>query len=315
MYLVLAEGDVADGEVIKAGAARRLKARHGDVCLGVELLCYAPGDAVQLHAVELAVCHVFRQQAEEVADAHRRLKDAPALEAHAAHGLVDGADDRGRGVVRIERRASRGLVFVRREQRFQLCVFLRPVGFILVEHLGYAAPADVAGEFILLLGRGLKAVSLKVFEQLYGLDVRLALRLGPAFTEMLVRDAEVPRPPPRLLAELLQRRILRRRNARKALPLAVDRDVYYGLSLIGLNWFFGLDRFIGDVFGGALFEAIRNMPVPLVAQEQALEVCAALGAVDGIGHLRRQQLDVAALEVGYLELPPVEPHEVPDAVG
>ena len=57
------------------------------------------------------------------------------------------------------------------------------------------------------------------------------------------------------------------------------------------------------------------MLVPLVAPEQVLEVCAALGAVDGIGHLRRQQLDVAALEVGYLELLPVEPHEVPDAVG
>ena len=42
VYLVLAERHIADGEVIKAGAARRLKARHGDVCLGVKLLCYAP---------------------------------------------------------------------------------------------------------------------------------------------------------------------------------------------------------------------------------------------------------------------------------
>ena len=73
VYLVLAKRHVADGEVIKAGAARRLKARHGDVCLGVKLLCYAPGDAVQLYAVELAALHRLRQQAEEVADAHRRL--------------------------------------------------------------------------------------------------------------------------------------------------------------------------------------------------------------------------------------------------
>ena len=64
-----------------------------------------------------------------------------------------------------------------------------------------------------------------------------------------------------------------------------------------------------------MFEVVCNMPVPLVAAEQALEVRPVFGAVDGIGHLRRQQLDVAALEVGYLELPPVEPHEVPDAVG
>ena len=122
--LVLAERHVADGEVIKAGAVRRLKARDGDVRFRVELLCYAPGDAVQFHAVELAALHGFRQQAEEVADAHRRLKDAPALESNAAHSLIDGADDRGRGVVRVERRASRRLVFFRREQGFQLCVFL-----------------------------------------------------------------------------------------------------------------------------------------------------------------------------------------------
>ena len=245
MDLVLAERHVADGEVKIARAVRRLETRDGDVCLGIELLCYAPGDAVQLYAVELAALHGFRQQAEEVADAHRRLEYVPALEAYAAHGLVDGADDRGRGIVRVERRASRGLVFFRREQGFKLCVFLRPVGFILVEHLGYAAPADVAGELVLLLGRGLKAVSLKVLEQLDGLDVRPALRLGPAFTEMLVRDAEVPRSPPRLLAELLKRRILRRRNARKALPLAVNRNVYHGLGLVRWDRFFGLDRFIG----------------------------------------------------------------------
>ena len=493
--MVLAKRHVADGEVEEAGAVRRLEARDGDVRFRVKLLGDSPGDAVQLHAVELAVCHVFRQQAEEVADAHRRLKDAPALEAHAAHGLIDGSDDRGRGVVRVERRAPRRLVFFRREQGFQLLKLALPLALVLVEYLGDAAPADVAGEFILLLGRGLKAVSLKVFEQLDGLDVRPAFRLGSALAEMLVRDAEVPRPPPRLLLELLQRRLLRRRDAREPLPLAVNRNVYHGLGLIRWDSFFGLDRFIGAVFGGGftqfiqlilrdeaviiykpchalthfgpaqvndafhsthgdvhrlvrvmsicrsklvkrhvvdmrrdicfgaqvavparercvyvrvgnagfwfvrsqelfapvrrrdddvmllakhfhvfaqlgngkgkyLFvailcglktqqpgylggivavgshyipvlhrdervevfrldlvvlmfgaQAIRNVPVPLVAPEQALEVCAALGAVDGVGQLRRQQLDVAALEVGYLELPPVEPHEVPDAVG
>ena len=265
--------------------------------------------------MELAALHGFRQQAEEVADAHRRLKDAPALEAHAAHGLIDGADDRGRGVVCVERRTSRGLVFFRREQGFQFLKLALPLGFALVEHLGHAAPADVAGEFNLLLGRGLKAVSLKVFEKLYCLDVRPALRLGPALAEMLVRDAEVSRPPPRLLAELLKRRILRRRNARKALPLAVNRNVYHGLGLVGWHRFFGLDRFIGTVLGGVLFEVVCNMPVPLVTPEHALEVCAALGTVDGVGHLRRQQLDVAALQIRYCVLSSVEPHEIPDAVG
>lgn len=71
--MVLAERHVADGEVIKAGAVHRLEARDGDAGLGIELLCYSPGDAVQLHAVELAVCHALGKQAEEVADTHRRL--------------------------------------------------------------------------------------------------------------------------------------------------------------------------------------------------------------------------------------------------
>ena len=232
MDLVLAKRHVADGKVEEAGAVRRLKARDGNVGFGVELLGYAPGDAVQLYSVKSAVLHRLRQQAEEVADTHRRLKNSPALESHAAHCLVDGADDRGRGVVRIERRASRGLVFFGREQGFKLGVFLRPVGFVLVEHLGYAAPADVAGEHFLLLGRGLEAIFLKVFEQLYGLNVRPAFRFRSAFTEMLVRDAEVPRPAPRLLAELLQRRVLSRLYVREALPLSVDRDVYGRLGLV-----------------------------------------------------------------------------------
>ena len=70
---------------------------------------------------------------------------------------------------------------------------------------------------------------------------------------MLVGDAEVPCPTPRLLLELLQRRLLRRRDARKALPLAVNRDVYHGLGLVGWHGFFGLNRFIGAVLGGFLF--------------------------------------------------------------
>ena len=73
MDLVLPKRNVADGEVKIAGAVRRLKARDSDVGLGIELLGDAPGDAVQLHAVELAARHALRQQAEKVADTHRRL--------------------------------------------------------------------------------------------------------------------------------------------------------------------------------------------------------------------------------------------------
>ena len=73
---------------------------------------------------------------------------------------------------------------------------------------------------------------LTVFEQAYGLNVCPAFCLRPALAEMVVGDAEVPRPTPRLLAELLQRRILSRLYVRKARPLAVQRDVYGGQLLL-----------------------------------------------------------------------------------
>ena len=57
-----------------------------------------------------------------------------------------------------------------------------------------------------------------------------------------------------------------------------------------------------------MFEVVRYMPVPLVAPEHTLEVCSALGAVDWVWQLWREQFDIAALEVSYLELAPVEPH-------
>ena len=102
---------------------------------------------------------------------------------------------------------------------------------------------------------------------------------------MVVGDAEVTRPAPRLLAELLQRCVLSCLYVLKALPLAVDRDVYGGLGLTGGGGFFGRNSCDGAALGCVLFEVVRNMPVPLVAPEQALEVCAALGAVDWVWQL------------------------------
>ena len=73
IYLILSERDVAHGEVIEVFSVRCFKARDGNVRLGIKLLGNAPGDAVQLHAVELAALHLLRQQAKKVANAHRRL--------------------------------------------------------------------------------------------------------------------------------------------------------------------------------------------------------------------------------------------------
>ena len=68
--LIVAKGHVADGEVEEVAPVCRFKARDGDVGLGVKLLRDAPGDAVQLHTVQAAGLHSFRQHSEEIADTH-----------------------------------------------------------------------------------------------------------------------------------------------------------------------------------------------------------------------------------------------------
>ena len=49
---------VKDGKIVEVVPVSGLKARHGDVGLGVKLLCDSACDAVQLHAVELTSRHV-----------------------------------------------------------------------------------------------------------------------------------------------------------------------------------------------------------------------------------------------------------------
>ena len=73
IYLILSERDVSHGEVIEVFSVRCLEACDGNIRFGVKLLGNTSGDAVQLHAVEFAALHLLRQQAKEVADAHRRL--------------------------------------------------------------------------------------------------------------------------------------------------------------------------------------------------------------------------------------------------
>ena len=60
IYLILSERDVAHGKVIEVFSVRCFKARDGNVRLGIKLLGNTSGDAVQLHAVELAALHGFR---------------------------------------------------------------------------------------------------------------------------------------------------------------------------------------------------------------------------------------------------------------
>ena len=155
IYLILSERDVAHGKVIEVFSVRCLKARDGNVRLGIKLLGNTSGDAVQLHAVKLAALHLLRQQAKEVADAHRWLQNVASLEAHIADRFIDRLDDGGTGVMGIQRGRSGSGVFLRGKCGVKLCKLVCPIWLIFIERISQTAPADIAGEDFLLLRAGL----------------------------------------------------------------------------------------------------------------------------------------------------------------
>ena len=113
---VITKRHIADGAI--KGVIRELGILvTGDfnVSIRVQLAGNAAADAVQLHAGELTVLHALRQHTEEVAD-HRRLQNFAVFKAELSRSVIDRADDRGRGVVRVQDRRTRGLVFVLSEQ-------------------------------------------------------------------------------------------------------------------------------------------------------------------------------------------------------
>ena len=116
--LILAKRHITNGKVIEISPVGGLKPGHGDVGLGVELLCNPSTDGIQLNAIQTAVSHFFRQHTEEIAHTAGRLQDVAGLKTHAAHGLIDGPDYRGTGVVRVEGGTSGGGIFLRGQQFF-----------------------------------------------------------------------------------------------------------------------------------------------------------------------------------------------------
>ena len=111
--LILSKRYVAHGEVEEVFSVRCLKARHSNIRLWIELLCDAPRDGIQLHAVEPAAFHALRQHTEEVAHAHAGLQNIAGLETHILHRVVNGADNGGAGIVGVEGGGAGGGVFLR----------------------------------------------------------------------------------------------------------------------------------------------------------------------------------------------------------
>ena len=192
MDVVAAKRHVADRKIKEVvWVVSMLKPVHGDVGLLIELLGDAPRQTVQLHAVELRVRHGFRQQSEKVADTAGWLQHVSGLEVHLFHGVVDGLDNRGAGVMRVQDRASRRFVFLRRQQLLQLGVLLRPLVVVRVKGLRNAAPSDVARECFLFFRCGKAALRLDLLQGTDSRHVVLIFCFLPARAEVIVGDAEV----------------------------------------------------------------------------------------------------------------------------
>ena len=224
IHLILSKRYVAHRKVKKVPAVRGFKARQGNVCLGIELLGDAAGDAVQLHAVQTAAPHFLRQHPEEIAHAHGRLQDVASFESHVAHRVVDGLDNSRAGVVSVQGGGSCRLIFLRGQQILQLRVFGAPFFLVRVKSVGKAAPAHIPGQDLLLFGYSLSAVRLQIFQQLDGIDVRLILGFRTADAQSIVRDMEVLSVAADLRLGFFIRRFLGRGHIGKGLPLTVNLD-------------------------------------------------------------------------------------------
>ena len=193
-HVVLAEGDVAHGNVKKViRPVGVLKPLYLDTGFGVEHFSDAPGDGIQLGAVEPGTRHCLGQQAEKVAHAQAGLQQIARPEAHAFNRLVDGLDYNWASVVRVEDRFHSGLVFLGGQQGLELFILLFPGPLPAVKGLLDTAPADIAVQDLLLLRGGMfSALRLNMLQGFNGGDIRGELGLGPALAQVIVRNAEVP---------------------------------------------------------------------------------------------------------------------------
>ena len=180
VHLILSERDVTDGKVIEVPPVGGLKSCHGDVGLGVELLCNPATDGIQFHAVQTAAGHALRQHPEEIAHTAGRFQNVAGAEAHLFYRVVDGADHSGAGVVGVEGGGPGRFIFLRGQQFLQLRILSGPRGFVRVKGVRHAAPAHIAGQHFLLFRRGLPGGFLQVFQQLDCRHISLVLGLGAA---------------------------------------------------------------------------------------------------------------------------------------
>ena len=220
--LILTKRYIADGKVKEVTPVGGLKAAYCDVRLGIELLCDAPGNRVQLHAVQTTVSHFLRQHTEEIAHTHRRLQNISGLKSHTAHRFIDGLNDRRAGVMGVEGGASGGGIFLRGQQLFQLGILGSPCRFLRVKGIRETAPAHISRKNLLLFGACLLSGSFQLFQQTNRIDICLELGFRTAFAQMLIGNAKVFCIAAQVSLVFLIRCFLGSFGIGKGLPLAID---------------------------------------------------------------------------------------------
>ena len=185
---VIAKRHIADGEI--KGVIRELGILvTGDfnVSIRVQLAGNASADAVQLHAGELTALHALRQHTEEVTDTHGRLQHLAALKTHLAERSIHCLDNDRRGVVRVQNRRARRLVFVRSQQVLQLLI----AAVVGTERACHAAPADILREHLLFLGSRRTVCGFQTFQQADSRKVSVKFFTKRSGAEVIIRNAEV----------------------------------------------------------------------------------------------------------------------------
>ena len=187
-YMELSKGDIADGnikKVIREGGF--LIALHRNTAFLIKLAGDAAGEIVQLHAIQLAAAHAFRQHTEKIANAAGRLQNVALREAHLPQGGIDASDDHRRRVERRQRGFAGGGVFGIRQQVFQLAVSW----VLFIKEVRQTAPAHILCQHRLFLRCG---GSVLRFYGLQGADrVQIALKTLQrcALSNMVIGDAVV----------------------------------------------------------------------------------------------------------------------------
>ena len=220
---VIAKRHIADGNiervVCKLGI---LVTGDFNVSIRVQLAGNTSADAVQLHAGELTVLHALRQHTEEVADTHRRLQNSAVFKAELSRSVIDRADDRGRGIVRVQNRRACGLVFVLSEQTAQLLV----AAVIGTERACHAAPADILREHLLFLGSRRTVCGFQTFQQADSRKVSVKFFSKRAGAEVVIGNMESGRIAAQRIAVFLKRGFFCLLHRGKLCPLAVDHNGY-----------------------------------------------------------------------------------------